>query len=65
MSEETHTVTDYDPGPFERFPHIQYRCQCGASTIVIGWEIEAVVCDRCSEFMEHGTDLYHPRFSTP
>lgn len=62
MTKSQNEPPDYDPEPYERFPHVLYQCPgCGRRSVAIGWEVEALVCGDCNEQMEHHIELHHPR----
>jgi len=51
------------PDDFAAFPHQKFQCpECMETVTVIGWEIEAVRCPHCVEYMEWVADLYHPNY---
>lgn len=52
---------EYEPEAGEQFPHTRYRCSCDYSAIVIGWEVEGVLCGECGSIMDWEEDVWLPQ----
>lgn len=51
---------EYNPQPYDRFPHVRYECECGRSAVAVGNEVETIICDACGLAMDWKEDLHHP-----
>lgn len=52
---------DYKATEYKNYPHSRYRCQtCNDTSVVVGYEVESVICTDCDSAMVWDADLYEP-----